>query len=311
VRIKPGLRPLFVNRYEKVADRLLTESAEEHGDRVSAKVRVADIIDLDEIGVKGDLKGYGLQAHFDFVMSDATGDDVRFAVEFDGAQHWKDPDARRRDAMKDALCERAGLPLLRITSEQTRTAGRWPILNYLIDCFYFAEAFEEAQQSGAVPMHEPFIATSAIVPNGRGGYEFNALDSEARSWLFAAHEMKLLPCFSTDHFLTSDPSSRMEVARHFMAVAPGRYLCGQARVRAYRFPFMPATELADQLAFVEFVDQAKGWLDGKAVALNADGLAKEFQRLQKEIDDGGWSGGGGCGALVACGRIPVDISVHG
>jgi len=111
-----AIRPLLVNRYEKLADRLLADSAQ--GDRLLTKVGLADVIDVEALD--SSLKTYALKAHLDFVMVDVESSLPSFAVELDGRQHWRDPNNRRRDAMKDRLCERANLPLLRITSEFTR-----------------------------------------------------------------------------------------------------------------------------------------------------------------------------------------------
>lgn len=58
-----------MNRYEKVTDQLLTAVAAEHGDRLLAKVRVADVMDVDSL--TGAAKHYGLSAHYDFVMIQA------------------------------------------------------------------------------------------------------------------------------------------------------------------------------------------------------------------------------------------------
>jgi hypothetical protein len=43
----PRLRPLLVNRYERVTDRLLTAAALQNGDRLAAKVGLAEVLDVD------------------------------------------------------------------------------------------------------------------------------------------------------------------------------------------------------------------------------------------------------------------------
>jgi hypothetical protein len=47
------------------------------------------------------------------VVSDLATTRAEFAVEFDGASH-DTPDARRRDATKNEVCDRLGLPILRV-----------------------------------------------------------------------------------------------------------------------------------------------------------------------------------------------------
>lgn len=63
---RPSTRPVLVNSYEKVTDRLLTTAAADHGDRLLAKVRLADVIEVEQL--TGRAKNYGLSSHLDFVM---------------------------------------------------------------------------------------------------------------------------------------------------------------------------------------------------------------------------------------------------
>jgi hypothetical protein len=72
---------------------------------VDVKQRVADVLDVDALGLRGDRKRYALQSHFDFVVWRRN--EAQFAVEFDERHHFTDPAQMAKDEMKNAICEAA------------------------------------------------------------------------------------------------------------------------------------------------------------------------------------------------------------
>ena len=110
-----ALRPIFANRPEEAADAALCGVVAANGDRLHTKVAFSEILNVDDPDLQfvAD-KRFMLMASFDFVV---TRHNIPiFAVEIDGAAHARDPKVRLRDCKKDAACERAGLPLLRVSS---------------------------------------------------------------------------------------------------------------------------------------------------------------------------------------------------
>jgi hypothetical protein len=105
--------PILVNRYERSVDTRLSEFGARHGLRLFPKVRVADVLPVSERWLNGAEVSYGLKAHFDFVLADSE-NNAELVVEFDGPSHWSDPKTMARDQMKDAICRRYALPILRI-----------------------------------------------------------------------------------------------------------------------------------------------------------------------------------------------------
>lgn len=302
------LRPILVNRYEKVTDQLLTAVAAEHGDRLLAKVRVADVMDVDSL--TGAVKHYGLSAHYDFVMIQADTSVPKFAVELDGTQHWTDPATQRRDRLKDQLSEWAELPLLRITSDFTQQRGRWSVLTYVVDAFYLSEAFLAAQEAGSVPWDEPFDAASFLRRGDDGRLGFNTLDHEPRIELLRMFEAGRLPFFAPDEWHTKDVKARAVQTHAWMAVASNRYLVSRVRVRDFFFQGMSPSELSSQLAVAEFADLARRWLDGEPVACDQRRLARHMAEVQDAIDAGGFLGSGSGGAMKASGPLPTTINVR-
>jgi len=99
----------LLNLPESVTDQRLREVCDDFNAKVYAKVRVADVITIENSGIDNDHYRYALQAHFDFVVSDDE-DQPLFAVEFDGSGHSL-PEAQRRDQLKNSLCDRFSFPL--------------------------------------------------------------------------------------------------------------------------------------------------------------------------------------------------------
>lgn len=304
---RPSTRPVLVNFYEKVTDRLLTTAAADHGDRLLAKVRLADVIEVEQL--TGRAKHYGLSSHLDFVMVRTDTSEPRFAVELDGAEHWTDPVIRERDRLKDDLCELTGLPLLRVTSNFIRQQGRWTVLTYLVDAFYLAEDFYAAQASGTIPWDEPFDAGSVITVDGDGEPGYNTLDAAARRRLWGRHRAGELPAPAPDAWLTVSSEERAVYAYSFLAVAIDRYLVSRVRVRDFNFPGVGPGELAMQLAILDTERLAGQWLAGEPVASNGRDLAKAMAEVQGQIDAHGYLGSATGDALRPGGPLPSTITV--
>ena len=291
------LRPVLVNKAEVDIDRQLVEIAAENGDRLMPKVRVADVVELDQIdGLKSVEKTFGLKAHLDFVMVDAETSLPRFAVELDGRQHWTDPEARWRDRTTDSLLDRAELPLLRVTSEYGHGDGRWPVMRYAVEAFYRSEAFFQAQHDGIVPWDEPFDPGNFLTRDDDGQLIFDTLDAKAIRRLRQLYSTGKIPAAVPSHFCTELPDDGIVQAHAFLAVDHDRYLVGKARVRDFRFQGIAPSELAEQLAIAEIGRMAEMWThDGSApVAVNGRSLKKEIAEIQGAIDQGhllthGWS----------------------
>jgi Protein of unknown function (DUF2726) len=73
-----------------------------------------------------------LRSHFDWVVAHLETMVPEFAVEFDGPSH-DDPDAQRRDLLKDEICDHLDFPLLRIDRSGFRPAVRRTVIGYLVE----------------------------------------------------------------------------------------------------------------------------------------------------------------------------------
>src|SRR5260370_11392963 len=153
------LRRLLVNRYEEYTHTALEQAVGNEGGRVSPKVRLADIVNLDAIcdshGLTPSEFHTALQMSFDFLVTDDESAPL-FAVEFDGPRH-HDPDVARRDRLKNRLCEKAGLQLLRIESEYLEPVGRFPtMVQWLPELPVLWGKIGQAPARSQIPPKEPF-----------------------------------------------------------------------------------------------------------------------------------------------------------
>lgn len=103
---------VLCNFSERLTYSRLVEVCEPRSAIVFAKVRLADVLPINEPGLTATLFQFALQSHYDFVVTDMNQRPL-FAVEFDGAQH-ADALQVERDARKNELSEKFGLHLLRI-----------------------------------------------------------------------------------------------------------------------------------------------------------------------------------------------------
>jgi hypothetical protein len=149
----PAVKSVF-NRTEKLTHDRLKSACDHWGADVHSKIRMADVLSLERIGVTSDLRRFVLQAHFDFVIADR--DIPQFAVEFDGASHRK-LEQIARDQKKNELCRLTEFPLLRINSNWLRPKYRqMDLLTWLTDAWFLEQSFVQAQEDGAVPWDEIF-----------------------------------------------------------------------------------------------------------------------------------------------------------
>jgi hypothetical protein len=101
-RLKP-----IQNTGERALHTTAQEVASDLGMQVFSKIRIADVLPIDNSGISDALFSYALRAHFDtLVVRDNIG---HMAIEFDGPGH----DARH-DAKKAELCDLFAVPLVRV-----------------------------------------------------------------------------------------------------------------------------------------------------------------------------------------------------
>lgn len=303
-------RLILSNQYEAETHRVLEETASKLGARVFPKIRIADVLDVSRSGLRGDEYQYALKAHFDIVVTDESSK-TQFAVEYDGRGHETDPDTIRRDALKNSICDKLGLPLLRIGDELFRKVGRFSLLGWLAEVWFLNEAFTQAQERGEVPYDEIFHHSTILGFAYRDQSELVHIDdlgSQEQVRLLHEHVGRMVITRPYDPFIPSrayiqrvyhtgacrrprpdeqlgtDPSG-YSVAVAILPVGDDRYIIGHARVRTFKFPPVAPSELAAELAVVDAANRLLRFREGKDEANSSADVEMWRRRLETWQDD--------------------------
>lgn len=272
---------VLVNRVEHQADELLQRTAAANGDRLLAKVRLADAVDVGNWGAP--YQEFAMRAHLDFLMISVATSEPLFAVEIDGARHRSDRTQRRRDVLKDKLCKEAGLPLLRVGSDFARREGRVVLLDYLCEAYYRSIAFEAAQEAGHIPMDEVFIHWAYMETDPDSGcISLSGLDMKARAELELLYRQKRIPHFVPDTWggeVDGWGDLRTDV---YLGVGKELTLVGSATVRDFGGFGISAAELSEELAILELRQEVDRWLAGEGVAWGRPEFQSHFRAFVRE-----------------------------
>lgn len=267
----------LLNRYEEVAHEEIKASADQWGLSVYPKVRLADVINLDGLGVVGELKRYGLQAHFDFLVCRDQWY-PEFAVEFDGRYHVS-PVQIARDQKKDVLCAKAGLPILRVNSRYlSPTFGSMSLLTWLMDVYELQLGFEKQQACGAIPPDEPFDPFFIIStgPNeDRFPYWFSA---KPRIRLQQLHKRGVIIDPVSSGFIGYDANEVMRGIEYIrLTKATGLYV--RTAMRPQQFPIL-MSDLLDEILSVQLADRVFAWTRGEVAAI----AMSDIHRIAAEME---------------------------
>lgn len=146
----------------KSEDRVLRELqgiAKDNGLRAFAKVRLSDVLVKENHYLNNREFDYYTRSHCDFVVADANARPLMI-IEYDGPLHKESEKQRERDEIKNVLCMRAGLGLLRINDKYvTKLYRGMNLLRWIVEVTELEKAFYEAQENGQIPWEEPFDPT--------------------------------------------------------------------------------------------------------------------------------------------------------
>lgn len=196
----------LLNLPESETDRRLREVCEDFDAKVYVKVRVADVLPIEQSGIDSDHYRYALQAHFDFVVTDLE-DQPLFVVEFDGRGH-SALDVKRRDRMKNTLCERFELPLLRINRKYlTPEFSNWDLLRWFCTVFFVKNAWEEDVESGRIPPEDSIFDPMFVSVKTKSGTRSLELERHARAELGRLFNSREIP-FHVPNWITAEGSNR-------------------------------------------------------------------------------------------------------
>ncbi|MBP3140240.1 DUF2726 domain-containing protein [Aliivibrio fischeri] len=151
----------LLNKYEEITYDGLERICKGRA-RVFAKVRLADIFKINDSGISNREFNYCLKAHFDFLVVNKNYQPI-FVVEYDGVQHKTEKRQINNDLMKNNICKRFNLPILRANFNYiSRKFKGIDLLTYFIECWFIYEDFQTAQRKGGISYCENFDPCSII-----------------------------------------------------------------------------------------------------------------------------------------------------
>ena len=273
----PGFPPLL-NAQETATNARLGELTSRYGAHTFVKPRIKDVLPLDHSGIRSDLYSFALRSHFDFVVTDDALCPL-FAVEFDGEYHRMEVQ-RARDESKDAICRHFAFPILRINSRYFREVARnMDLLSWCVHCWFWQRNLNEAQDAGELPADEPFLATDVLYDQVLGGTFPLFLSQPARAELrsLARRHRGLDPIPSCLSCWDERDNLHVMACVH---VSDSHALFTTAGMREQSFP-IPLSEVVEDVAVVELVDDVKAYIAGRRSATRLEVLDERIARFQK------------------------------
>lgn len=262
----------LVNRYEKLTHDALKPILDRFSLAIYPKVRLADVVDPDDVGATGALKTYALKAHFDFVICRNEWDPV-YAIEFDGPLHASSVQTAR-DVQKDELCRRGQMPILRIhAAHLEKTYTDLTLLGWLVEVAEMQAAFDAEQSAGRISWEEdfdPFFMMSLDPAEPKFPYWLSAWP---RIRLQRLQKRGKIHEGYASGFVGFDDQDVYHGAE-FIAVTPSDGIIVRASMRRQQFP-APFGDLLGEILAVQLETKVNTWLNG---GVGAEPLADIYAR---------------------------------
>lgn len=170
----------ILNLPESVTDKRLRDTCAEFGAKVYPKIRVADVFEIEGSGISRELYSYSMRAHFDFLITESD-DTPIFAVEFDGPGHDTE-DAQRRDKLKNDLCDRFRLQLLRINQKYlSESFSSWDLVSWFCTVWFVKRGWNEAVDEGKIHYEDAIFDPMFVSVRTKSGTCGLELERHARS----------------------------------------------------------------------------------------------------------------------------------
>lgn len=243
-----------LNFGEAATHKRLKEVCEKNDAAIFAKIRLADVFPIEGSGITDEEYAFALKGHFDFVVADRDHDPL-FAVEFDGPFHEKK--ARRvRDRMKNNLCERFDLPILRINANYLKRKYRdLDLLTWFVETWFAADAFYQAQAGGHIPYDEPFDPASFFnIPGHKKNFPL-WLGAEVRIAIQDFHKSGRC-AWRVPAFIIGFDADENYRGFSYLKLDGDRWLYTYTGMRSQRFP-APITELLSEIMAFEIAEALK------------------------------------------------------
>jgi len=254
----------ILNLHEEATNLRLKEVCDTYGAHAYPKIRVADVLPIQGSGISNEDFRFALQAHFDFIVCDNE-QIPQFAVEFDGPSH-KDAAQRRRDAKKDALCDRFAFPILRINWRHiVKKYKSYDLLSWFVEHWFLAQEFYEAQCKGHVPWDEPYDPMMFFTLPGRSHRFPMWLSSGLRIKVQELHKKGKIRDSIVSHWIGVDKNGHYHGVS-WLRTNDAEAIVVESGMRKQRFPVSEGDLLGEILAFLIF-ERLEAVLSGEESAI--------------------------------------------
>ena len=265
----------LLNRAEEQTAHQLRAATEPLGAEVHAKVRLADVLEIEGSGIDRSDFRFALQSHFDFLITDLEYAPL-FAVEFDGPLHRTSTTQAHRDRRKDRLCRRFGLPLLRVNQRYLdQSPCRDPLLAWFVRSWFHLARFQDGQDAGCIPWDEPYVPPCVARPSIDGFWELRQRRQIPPGSCWSAAR-------DTTTGVTRGIACNLVSDTHGVLVRSG--------IRAQQFP-VAECEVLSELLISEAYEATLRALNGVEAATPRDAIDAEFLRFdagEAETAFGSW-----------------------
>lgn len=166
----------LLNTSEHLTEQILRRGLEGSGFRVFAQLALNKVIQPDQgEPISKPDRQFLASAELDFVVYNSESV-PQFAVEFDGPLHQRD-DRRRSDIRKNRICQRASLPLLRISDVHIERDDKLSLLEFIVERFVFWH-IESDEILAEIREHLSYATTDEISELTEGGFADPSIDPQ-------------------------------------------------------------------------------------------------------------------------------------
>jgi hypothetical protein len=256
-------RKRLLNHCERAARDLVRDAASRFGAEVFSKVRLADVLDINQSGLSHDEFNYALKSHLDFVVT--RNDIAEFALEFDGPHHTYDECAISNDLAKQSICRQLNLPLLRVDAQFLRPLEKFSVLTWLVTMW-----FANAQNENCLFDYMGFFENSSS----------DTIDPFQASRRFVCVKLMGSSPQKVEFYRGRDRFG-YALAVAIYRVDNQRAIIGRGRCQTSLDWPVNSEFVAADLAFLDLRDHLELWIHGENRVLERDmanTLAREFQQ---------------------------------
>ncbi|MBF0463883.1 MAG: DUF2726 domain-containing protein [Nitrospirae bacterium] len=261
-----------LSELERVSDR--------HGLKVYTKVRVVDVLPIENSGISDKQYSYALRAHFDFVVVNSDFKPV-FVVEFDGPSHSISQQVQK-DCYKNELCKRFDCPILRIgLNYVSKKYSDMTILSWIIDVYLIQIAFYDAQEKGYIPYDELFdpflILANATFPEKEFPY---FLSRDVRINLQRLHKANKIKYPVSFGFIGVDKNNVMR-GIEYIQINDREGVSVTTAMRPQGFP-VRFSDLLDELLSIFLYEKLESVLKGEASPKRVEEINQELLQYERD-----------------------------